>query len=216
MPHYRCPACCVTTHSVGGHFRVNTCPNCSAPLTASDRISIRGRPPKAVHCELAAVPEAASAARRVLATLLPDPDDAVYQIVALLTSELIANSVEHSGAPPLSPVRLDIAVTDERVRVEVRDQGEGFVHLGRGLDSPIDSHWGLHLVDKLASSWGGAPEPQGPIWFELDRVAFVPAAAAEIVEMSTTTPASALGAGMSTEAPGSIKPGVASATEAPR
>jgi hypothetical protein len=125
--------------------------------------------------------------------------------VALLTSELIANSVEHSGAPPLSPVHLDIAVTDERVRVAVRDQGEGFVHLGRGPDSPLDSHWGLHLVDKLATSWGGAPEPQGPIWFELDRVASVRAAAAEIVEMSTTMPASAVGGGTpteTTEAPG--------------
>jgi anti-sigma regulatory factor (Ser/Thr protein kinase) len=193
MPHYRCPACCVTTHSVGGHFRANTCPNCSAPLTASDRISIRALPPQVVSCELAAEPEAASAARCVLATLLPDPDDAVSQIAALLTSELIANSVEHSGAPQLSPVRLDIAVTDERVRVEIRDQGEGFVYLGRAPDSPLDSHWGLHLVDRLASSWGADPEPEGPIWFELDRVAVVPAATAEIVEMSTTMPASAVG-----------------------
>jgi len=104
------------------------------------------------------VPEAASAARRVLATVLPDPDDAVYQIVALLTSELIANSVEHSGAPPLSPVRLDIAVTDERVRgtveaIERELMQDGFVLRYRPQETGVDGLPGTEGVFLPCSFW---------------------------------------------------------------
>src|SRR5207302_10793164 len=111
MPHYRCPACGVTTHSVGGRFRANACPNCSAPLAPSDRIFIDSEQRHAIHCDLAAEPEAGGAARRVLASLLDDSDDAESEIAALLMTELINNSVEHSGAPERSIVCLDIAVT---------------------------------------------------------------------------------------------------------
>ena len=100
-----------------------------------------------------------------MARLLPDPDDAAYQISALLVSELIANTLEHSGAPPFSPIRLDVLVADQRIRIEVRDQGEGFVHIGRTAGSPSDSYWGLHIVDTLATT-------------ELDRNATTPPARA--------------------------------------
>ena len=169
MPHYRCPACGVTTHSVGGRFRANACPNCSAPLAPSDRIFIDSEQRHAIHCDLAAEPEAGGAARRVLASFLDDSDDAESEIAALLMTELINNSVEHSGAPERSIVCLDIAVTDDLIRVEVRDQGDGFVPFGRTSGSPVDSHWGLHLIDELATSWGVSVVPPTLAWFELDR-----------------------------------------------
>ena len=190
MPHYRCPACRVTTHSVGGHLSATTCPNCSLPLAESDRVFIEPEEPRVISCELSAEPEAAGAARRALATLMPDPDDAGFQIAALLTTELIANSVEHSGAPPSSPLRLDVAVTDQRVRIEVRDQGEGFIAVGRSLDSSRDLHWGLRLVDRLATSWGVSPEARAPVWFELDRPATLSAVAAGLNGQGTAAPAS--------------------------
>ena len=169
MPHYRCPACGVTTHSVGGRFRANACPNCSGTLEPSDRVFIDPERPHAIHCDLAAEPEAGGAARRVLASFLDDSDDAESEIAALLMTELINNSVEHSRAPERSIVRLDIAVTDDLIRVEVRDQGDGFVPFGRTSGSPVDSHWGLHLIDELATSWGVSVEPPTLAWFELDR-----------------------------------------------
>ena len=169
MPHYHCPACGVTTYSVGGRFRANACPNCSEPLEPSDRIFIDSDQPHAIRCDLAAEPEAGGAARRVLASFLADSHDAEAEIAALLMTELINNSVEHSGAPERSIVRLDIAVSDDLIRIEVRDQGDGFVPFGRTSGSPVDSHWGLHLIDELATSWGVSVEPPTLAWFELDR-----------------------------------------------
>ena len=66
-------------------------------------------------------------------------------------------------------VRLDIGVTDELIRIEVRDQGSGFVPVARTPDSPVDSYWGLHLIEKLANDWGVAAEPPTAVWFELSR-----------------------------------------------
>jgi anti-sigma regulatory factor (Ser/Thr protein kinase) len=155
------------THSVGGHFTASACPNCSAPLAESDRVY--PEQPKAISYDLAAAPEAAPAARRALATVLHDPDDAELRTAELLTTELVANSIKHSDAGGDGVIRLDIAVDDDRLRVEVRDDGPGFVPAPRTADSPLDSHWGLHLIGELAASWGVAPQPPGRVWFELDR-----------------------------------------------
>jgi len=193
MPYYRCPACRVTTHSVGGHLTANSCPECSAPLADSDRIYIGAGSPNAIGCDLAVEPEAALAARRALATLLADPDDAESEIAALLITELIANSVQHSGTSARDIIRLDIAVTDDLLRVDVRDEGAGFVPAARTADSPVNSHWGLHLINELAARWGVALEPQARVWFELDRGAPAATATPEIVAM---TPSDATLAGV--------------------
>ena len=39
----------------------------------------------------------------------------------------------------------------------------------RAGDAPLDSHWGLHLVEELADRWGVTTEPESTVWFELDR-----------------------------------------------
>jgi anti-sigma regulatory factor (Ser/Thr protein kinase) len=188
MPHYRCPACRVTTHSVGGHFTANTCPNCSAPLAGSDRVYVGQGWPDTISCDLAVEPEAAPAARRALATLQRDPDDAEFETAALLMTELIANSVQHSDTGAGDKIQLDIAVTDDLLRVDVRDEGAGFVPTARTADSPFDSHWGLHLINELAASWGAAPEPPARAWFELSRDASAAAVTPEVVVMSGTQP----------------------------
>jgi anti-sigma regulatory factor (Ser/Thr protein kinase) len=186
MPHYRCPACRVTTHSVGGHFSRNMCPNCSAPLASSDRIYIGQGSPDAFSLDLAAKPEAAPAARRALATVLRDPGDAEFETAALLVTELIANGVQHSGAGAL---RLDIAATDDALRVEVRDEGPGFVPAARTEESPLDAHWGLHLINELAANWGVRSGPPTRVWFELGRGAAAAMATPEAVVMSPAQPA---------------------------
>ncbi|HEX6460898.1 MAG TPA: ATP-binding protein, partial [Thermoleophilaceae bacterium] len=56
---------------------------------------------------------------------------------------------------------------DERLRVEVGDDGPGFVPAPRSADAPLDSHWGLHLVEELADRWGVVAEPETLVWFEL-------------------------------------------------
>jgi anti-sigma regulatory factor (Ser/Thr protein kinase) len=138
-------------------------------LEGTDRIYAPEREPAAISRRLAAEPRAASVARRALETLLWNLDPAEFQVAALLTTELVANSVEHSGPGTARSVCLDVALTDQHLRVEVGDDGPGFVPEPRGPDAPVDSHWGLHLVDQLADRWGVMVEPQTLVWFELDR-----------------------------------------------
>lgn len=87
-----------------------------------------------------------------------------YDDVVLLVSELVSNSVRHSGANSRSD-RIDVKVSvhDGRIRVEVTDQGSGFSALdprGEGL--------GLEIVEKLADRWGTGDERQNfLVWAEL-------------------------------------------------
>lgn len=176
MPYYRCAECALLVRS--GRFVATICPRCSAPLAGADQVADPAGPPAAVSRRFAAEPDAAGAAREALETLQWDLEPNELHVAALLTTELIANSVEHSGTGPGASVRFDATLTDQRLRVEVGDEGPGFVPAPRCLDSPLDSHWGLHLVEQLSNRWGVSPPPRGLVWFELDRVAAAPALAA--------------------------------------
>jgi anti-sigma regulatory factor (Ser/Thr protein kinase) len=169
MPYYRCPDCGLTLQSVAGRFTAKTCPKCSVPLSRSDQTYVPERAATAMSCRFLAEPKAASAARGELDTLLWNLDPDEHQIAALLITELIANSVEHAGVGTRAEVRLDVALSDELVRVEVHDEGSGFVPASRTADSPLDSQWGLHLVESLADRWEVVAEPHTVVWFELDR-----------------------------------------------
>jgi anti-sigma regulatory factor (Ser/Thr protein kinase) len=171
MPYYRCPACALTAHSAAGRFTPNVCSNCSAPLTTSDRVHVEERHPATISRRFRSERRAAAAARRELETITWNLEGDEYQVLALLVSELVANSVKHSGADPNAAVSLDVAVTPQRVRVEVRDDGHGFEPAARTASSPLDSHWGLHLVDELTDRWEIVSGPQTLVWFELDRAA---------------------------------------------
>jgi anti-sigma regulatory factor (Ser/Thr protein kinase) len=120
----------------------------------------------------------AAAARREIEKLswMLDTDEA--EVLALLVTELIANSVQHADTPPGADVSLEASVTPDVVHVSVTDGGKGFVAPFRRADSPINSHWGLHLVDQLASRWEVNATPSTAVTFELDRPP-TPAATAE-------------------------------------
>jgi anti-sigma regulatory factor (Ser/Thr protein kinase) len=177
MPYYRCPDCGLTVHSVAGRFTLRICPNCSVALSGGDQIYIQEHQPAAITRHFAAEPSAAPAARRALETLLWNLDDTEFQVTALLMTELIANGVEHSGTGAQGAVRLDVTLTDSLIRIQVSDGGPGFVPAARTADSPLDSHWGLHLVEELADRWEVEASPHTSVWFELDRS---PAAASAI------------------------------------
>jgi anti-sigma regulatory factor (Ser/Thr protein kinase) len=169
MPYYRCPDCGLTVHSVGGRSTRNTCPNCSAPLASADRIQIEEHHPAAITRRFPSERRSAGAARRELTTLLWNLDAMEFDVVALLVTEMIANSVKHSGMRQGGSVRLDVTLTESLVRVEVRDDGPGFVPAARDDDSPLESHWGLHLIEELADRWEVETDPHTVVWFELDR-----------------------------------------------
>jgi two-component sensor histidine kinase len=103
---------------------------------------------------------AVSAARHFVADRIPDRRTA--DTVALLVSELATNARAH-GATSFE-VR---AVFEDRVRVEVSDDGPGWprvVHAG-----PEDEAGrGLQIVEGLSERWGAEPLENGKrVWFEI-------------------------------------------------
>jgi anti-sigma regulatory factor (Ser/Thr protein kinase) len=109
-------------------------------------------------------PAAIGAARRLLVRQGVDAD--LQHTVCLLTSEAVTNSVRHAGLRPDDRIVLAARVTQDFVRVEVRDPGPGF--------DPDVRHgapgYGLRMLDMLSSRWGVDRDGKGcRVWFEVDR-----------------------------------------------
>jgi anti-sigma regulatory factor (Ser/Thr protein kinase) len=89
--------------------------------------------------------------------------------VRLLVSELVTNSVRHSGIQNHDRVHLCVQVTESTLRVEVADPGEGFAPKPRDMDRSRPGGWGLYLLDEMADRWGVARDHLNRVWFEMDR-----------------------------------------------
>src|SRR5690349_74791 len=165
MPYYRCPECGLTVHSVGGRFTRSTCHNCGTRLFHADQIQIEEHHPAAISRRFPLERGAAASARRELETLRWSLDDTEFGTLSLLVTELIANSVKHAAGAPAVGVRLDVELTQDIVRVEVRDGGPGFVPKPRNGSTPLESHWGLHLIAKMAARWEVDADPNTLVWF---------------------------------------------------
>jgi anti-sigma regulatory factor (Ser/Thr protein kinase) len=113
---------------------------------------------------LPARPEAAGAARRLLVREGLDPD--LDHTVCLLTSEVVTNSIRHAGMGPDDRIVLAARLSDDFVRIEVRDPGPGFqADVRHGAPG-----FGLRMLDMLASRWGVDTDANGTrVWFEVDR-----------------------------------------------
>jgi len=92
----------------------------------------------------------------------------------LLTSELVTNAVIHPGEAVGGSVGLRITTYEDRVRVEVTDEGLGFEPGGLPPKRPREAGGhGLIVVDGLSSRWGTTRCVVGDrdgfcVWFELD------------------------------------------------
>jgi anti-sigma regulatory factor (Ser/Thr protein kinase) len=116
-------------------------------------------------------PTAPSLARRAIErledTIAPD----VIPDVKLLVSELITNSVKYGRD---GEVTLKVEAEDpRRLRIEVVDQGIGFVPVARDRPATEVGGWGLHLVQTLSNRWG-VYEGSTHVWFEIDRTGDAP------------------------------------------
>jgi anti-sigma regulatory factor (Ser/Thr protein kinase) len=110
--------------------------------------------------------QAPARARRAVRRLGEDLDPALIDDVMLLVSELITNSVKYGGEGELQlAVRSEGA---EHVRIEVIDQGSGFVPTARDRPKSEAGGWGLHLVEEMTDRWG-VHEGSTHVWFEIDR-----------------------------------------------
>jgi len=112
-------------------------------------------------------PSAAAKARRGLATLRGDLDAPLMETLRLLITELVTNSVRHTGA---DAVQLTVLVGHDAVWTEVTDRGPGFDPAETGPSEADHTGWGLFLVERLAERWGVNRDGHGTkVWFELRR-----------------------------------------------
>jgi anti-sigma regulatory factor (Ser/Thr protein kinase) len=118
--------------------------------------------------ELAGGPYAVTAARLALADLESQLDASVAFDVRLLVSELVTNSVQHAAVAAEDSILLQVSMTDDLVRVTVRDEGPGFEPPASPPPDDADAGWGLFLVEQLADSWGVGDGGKG-VWFEIRR-----------------------------------------------
>jgi sigma-B regulation protein RsbU (phosphoserine phosphatase) len=108
------------------------------------------------------------AARRLARKALTRCWTADLDLVALLVSELVTNSVSHSKSERFS-VALAIAAGGG-LRVAVTDEGRGATtpHMRAGSLTDEGGR-GMRLVDHFARRWGVTHEAsQVSVWFELD------------------------------------------------
>ncbi|MCW2966875.1 MAG: ATP-binding protein [Solirubrobacteraceae bacterium] len=113
-------------------------------------------------------PCAPASARRAIEEFTASIDQSIAPDAKLLVSELITNSVKYGGE---GEVRLEMVSEHERhLRVEVVDQGSGFIPVARDRPATEAGGWGLHLVETLSDRWG-VHEGSTHVWFEIDRAA---------------------------------------------
>lgn len=87
--------------------------------------------------------------------------------IKLLVSEVVTNAVTHAHVEPTANVRLSARLQKGIIRVEVTDQGHGFMPAAAG-DAPLrGSGYGLFLLDKEALSWGVDDVGGNRVWFEV-------------------------------------------------
>jgi len=122
---------------------------------------------------LPATPGAARVARAAVEGVLElerYPD--IQFVAALLTTELVSNSIRHAGLADEDLVALRVEARDGAVHVEVVDPGPGFFPLPHTRSRPGRRlEHGLHLMDVLADRWGYRCDRLGCcLWFDLDLV----------------------------------------------
>jgi len=113
--------------------------------------------------------DAAGRAREALEQLDGQVEEDVLDDMRLLVTELVTNSVRHADAAPEAPVRLEVSVHEDCVRVTVEDGGSGFRPERRTPDSPQEGGWGLHLVEQVSDRWGVRGGARTRVWFEVHR-----------------------------------------------
>jgi serine/threonine-protein kinase RsbW len=149
--------------------------NGSDPHAQNARLRGRRRSRTVEAAELAdlAIPlgaQAPSAARRLIEDCLVDRvASSVLETAQLLVSELVTNSVLHSGAAEGDDVIVRVHLWQDVCRLEVEDSGSGGPITALPPDPRRRSGLGLQLVQMLSERWGVVRGTDGPtrVWAQL-------------------------------------------------
>jgi anti-sigma regulatory factor (Ser/Thr protein kinase) len=117
--------------------------------------------------QLPAGPRAAHDARHEILGANGSIPELARQDILLLVTELVTNAVRHGADGASEQLGVQVLICPERLRVEVRDRGDGFEP--HQADSARGDHggWGLVLVEELSDRWGVLRDGDGTVvWFE--------------------------------------------------
>jgi len=115
--------------------------------------------------ELPRGPRASALARRSLTDWYGgELETDEFQRALLMVSELVTNAVVHGHGR----IRLRTDLDEDRILVEVLDEGSGFEHEVREVPFHELRGRGLGIVDAASSRWG-IHEGTTHVWFELER-----------------------------------------------
>ena len=109
--------------------------------------------------------QAPGMARRAVEGLAPALDRGVLSDAQLLVSELVTNSIKHSGCD--DPIRLRVWTRSSGLKVEVADGGYGFDAGSVGPREDAEGGRGLMILEALADRWGVCRDAGTRVWFEL-------------------------------------------------
>lgn len=115
--------------------------------------------------DLPRAPAAGAIARRQLSNWFAEAvarDE--LQEAKLLCSELVNNAVVHGRGE----IRLQVGLDENRLRLEVIDEGDGFEHVVRQIPCEALSGRGLAIVEAESSRWG-IHEGATHVWAEIER-----------------------------------------------
>jgi anti-sigma regulatory factor (Ser/Thr protein kinase) len=110
-------------------------------------------------------PTAPAEARRSLVPLDRVIPTEQLDDLRIMVSELVTNSVVHSGLKGGEPISLLVKVLPERVRVEVADPGRRFPDTSKRRRNYYGR--GLMIIDRLADRWGTERGSQTKVWAEI-------------------------------------------------
>jgi anti-sigma regulatory factor (Ser/Thr protein kinase) len=85
----------------------------------------------------------------------------------LAITEVVTNCVQHAGLAPSQHIDLKVSLFPQFLRIEVSDDGPGFI--AKPVSSKSDQAsggWGLLLVDELTDRWGIDCSHSTRVWLE--------------------------------------------------
>lgn len=124
--------------------------------------------PPPLLLELPAARNSVGLARHALSRLSESLPASILEDLKLLLSELITNSIRHTGLGSGDVIEVKVTRSPGIVRAEVTDHGPGFTQEPPKPLSERESGWGLFLVEQISDRWGLSVNQETRVWFELD------------------------------------------------